>query len=102
MCIRDRGYLTSTDLGFVIGPRLNAAGRLDDMALGIECLLCDDAIQARHMAAELDRLNLQRRAIETEMKEEAEAALESISLGDALPPALVLYQPHFHQGVIGM
>lgn len=97
------GYLTSTDLGFVIGPRLNAAGRLDDMALGIECLLCEDAIQARHMAAELDRLNLQRRAIETEMKEEAEAALESISVNDeSLPPALVMYQPHFHQGVIGI
>ncbi|MDO6475679.1 single-stranded-DNA-specific exonuclease RecJ [Alteromonas sp. 1_MG-2023] len=95
-------YLTSTDLGFVIGPRLNAAGRLDDMALGIECLLCDDPLQARHMAAELDRLNLQRRAIETEMKEEAEAALASVSVGEDLPPALVMYQPHFHQGVIGI
>ena len=72
------------------------------MALGIECLLCDDPLQARHMAAELDRLNLQRRAIETEMKEEAEAALASVSVGEDLPPALVMYQPHFHQGVIGI
>lgn len=95
-------YLTSTDLGFVIGPRLNAAGRLDDMALGIECLLCDDTLQARHMAVELDRLNQQRRTIESEMKEQADMALESISLGDALPAALVMYQPHFHQGVIGI
>ncbi|MBU3020967.1 single-stranded-DNA-specific exonuclease RecJ [Aestuariibacter sp. A3R04] len=95
-------YLTATDLGFVIGPRLNAAGRLEDMALGIECLLCDDPLQARHMASELDRLNLQRRAIENEMKEEAEAALASISVEGELPPALVLYQPHFHQGVVGI
>lgn len=96
------GYLNATDLGFVIGPRLNAAGRLDDMALGIECLLCEDALQARHMAAELDRLNLQRRAIETEMKDEAEAVLASLTMADSLPPALVVYQPHFHQGVIGI
>ncbi|MEG3765980.1 single-stranded-DNA-specific exonuclease RecJ [Alteromonas sp. 14N.309.X.WAT.G.H12] len=96
------GYLNATDLGFVIGPRLNAAGRLDDMALGIECLLCEDALQARHMAAELDRLNLQRRAIETEMKEEAEGVLASLTMADSLPPALVVYQPHFHQGVIGI
>lgn len=95
-------YLTATDLGFVIGPRLNAAGRLEDMALGIECLLCDDPMQARHMASELDRLNLQRRAIENEMKEEAEAALASIDVEGNLPPALVVYQPHFHQGVVGI
>ncbi|MBU2977661.1 single-stranded-DNA-specific exonuclease RecJ [Alteromonas sp. C1M14] len=95
-------YLNAVDLGFVIGPRLNAAGRLDDMALGIECLLCDDPLQARHMAAELDRLNLQRRAIETEMKEEAESVLASLTMADSLPPALILYQAHFHQGVIGI
>lgn len=95
-------YLTATDLGFVIGPRLNAAGRLEDMALGIECLLCDDPMQARHMASELDRLNLQRRAIENEMKEEAEAALASIDVEGNLPSALVVYQPHFHQGVVGI
>ena len=93
----------ASDLGFVVGPRLNAAGRLEDMALGIECLLCDDPMQARYMATELDRLNQQRRTIETEMKQEAEAAIAALSVNeDSLPAGLVLYQKDFHQGVIGI
>lgn len=100
---RQPAAITATDLGFVVGPRLNAAGRLDDMALGIECLLCDDPMQARYMASELDRLNQQRRAIETDMKAEAEAALAAVSVDDnSLPAGLVLYKADFHQGVIGI
>ena len=64
---RDSAHLTSTDLGFVIGPRLNAAGRLDDMSQGIACLMEEDAMQARMIAAELDALNRERREIETGM-----------------------------------
>ena len=95
--------LSATDLGFVIGPRLNAAGRLEDMALGIECLICDDEQQARFMAQELDSLNLQRRAIESEMKDDAQQILSALSLEQStLPSALVLYREDFHQGVIGI
>ncbi|MBF7075065.1 single-stranded-DNA-specific exonuclease RecJ [Glaciecola sp. MH2013] len=95
--------LSSTDLGFVIGPRLNAAGRLDDMALGIECLLCEDPQQARQMAARLDALNLERREIESSMQEEAIKALDSVafSKGD-IPSGVVLYKDDYHQGVIGI
>lgn len=95
--------LSSTDLGFVLGPRLNAAGRLDDMSLGIECLLAEDEQQARHMAARLDALNLERREIEASMQEQAEKALQAFSLdGSQIPGGVVLYQSDFHQGVIGI
>lgn len=95
--------LSSTDLGFVLGPRLNAAGRLDDMSLGIECLLTEDEQMARQMAARLDALNLERREIESSMKEEAEKALQAfMSDGNDLPAGVVLYQSDFHQGVIGI
>jgi single-stranded-DNA-specific exonuclease len=95
--------LSSTDLGFVLGPRLNAAGRLDDMSLGIECLLAEDSQVARQIAARLDALNLERREIESSMKDEAEHALQSfISKGNDLPAGVVLYQDDFHQGVIGI
>lgn len=95
--------LSSTDLGFVLGPRLNAAGRLDDMSLGIECLITEDHQIARQIAARLDALNLERREIESSMKDEAEQALQTfISQGNELPSGVVLYQPDFHQGVIGI
>jgi single-stranded-DNA-specific exonuclease len=95
--------LSSTDLGFVLGPRLNAAGRLDDMSLGIECLLTEDEQMARQMAARLDALNLERREIESSMKDEAEKALQAfMSDGNDLPAGVVLYQSDFHQGVIGI
>ncbi|MDT0629758.1 single-stranded-DNA-specific exonuclease RecJ [Alteromonas sp. W364] len=95
--------ISSTDLGFVIGPRLNAAGRLDDMSLGIECLLVDDDYLARQMAARLDALNLERREIESSMQEEAIKALESLAFqAKDVPAGIVLYKEDYHQGVIGI
>ncbi|MEC8746821.1 MAG: single-stranded-DNA-specific exonuclease RecJ [Pseudomonadota bacterium] len=100
---RDCAHLTSTDLGFVVGPRLNAAGRLDDMTQGIACLLEDETIQARMIAAELDALNKERREIETGMKAQAETVLEQMALDEGdMPSALVVYREDFHQGVIGI
>ena len=100
---RDCAHLTSTDLGFVVGPRLNAAGRLDDMSQGLACLLEDETIQARMIAAELDALNKERREIETGMKAQAETVLEQMALDEGdMPSALVVYREDFHQGVIGI
>lgn len=100
---RDAQRLAASDLGFVLGPRLNAAGRLDDMALGIECLLSHDKQQARQMAVSLDELNQQRREIEGSMQQEAEKLLGEMQFADTgLPTALVLYKPDYHQGVIGI
>ena len=100
---RDGAGLVATDLGFVLGPRLNAAGRLDDMALGIECLLCSDPGRARQMAMELDSLNRERREIEAGMQHEAIKVLESLKFSQTdMPFGLVLYQPDWHQGVIGI
>ena len=100
---RDCAHLTSTDLGFVVGPRLNAAGRLDDMSQGIACLLEDETIQARMIAAELDALNKERHEIETGMKAQAETVLEQMALDEGdMPSALVVYREDFHQGVIGI
>jgi single-stranded-DNA-specific exonuclease len=96
----------TTDIGFVIGPRLNAAGRLDDMSHGIECLLCDNATTAAQYAAELDGLNQSRREIEQSMRDDAERFLAEYLAKKAsdkrLPPAIVLYQKDFHQGVVGI
>jgi single-stranded-DNA-specific exonuclease len=97
---RDARNATARDLGFVLGPRLNAAGRLTDMALGIECLATDDASRARAIASDLDRLNRERRAIETEMQEGALAAVEAHDYGDSY--TLTLYDPAWHQGVVGI
>jgi single-stranded-DNA-specific exonuclease len=97
---RDARNATARDLGFVLGPRLNAAGRLTDMALGIECLATDDASRARAIASDLDRLNRERRAIETEMQEGALAAVEARDYGDSY--TLTLYDPAWHQGVVGI
>ncbi|UAW97735.1 single-stranded-DNA-specific exonuclease RecJ [Halopseudomonas nanhaiensis] len=95
--------LVSTDLGFIIGPRLNAAGRLDDMSLGIECLLTENESLARDMAAELDGLNRDRKAIERDMQQQALALLERPGVDEsALPFGLCLFQPDWHQGVIGI
>ncbi len=98
---RDHQRITSTDLGFIIGPRLNAAGRLDDMSLGIECLLCEDEALARDMAAQLDQLNQDRKAIEQGMQREALAQLKDLPLED-LPFGLCLFDAEWHQGVIGI
>ena len=100
---RKYAQLRESDLGFVIAPRLNAAGRLDDMSLGIECLLSDDIDKARSLANELDSLNIERRRIETEMKDQALQALDKLSLSDtSLPISLCLFDPSWHQGVIGI
>ncbi len=98
---RDHRRITSTDLGFILGPRLNAAGRLDDMALGIECLLCEDEVLARDMAVQLDQLNQDRKAIEQGMQREALAQLKDLPLQD-MPFGLCLFEPDWHQGVIGI
>ncbi len=97
--------LRESDLGFAVAPRLNAAGRLDDMSLGIECLLAESPEKAQILAQRLDELNIERRKIETEMKGQAFAALEQLVLtveSGALPPGLCLFDPGWHQGVIGV
>lgn len=98
---RDPARITSTDLGFILGPRLNAAGRLDDMSLGIECLLTDDANAARAMAAQLDDMNQDRKSIEQGMQREALAQLKELPV-DSMPFGLCLFDPDWHQGVIGI
>ncbi|MFA5242714.1 MAG: single-stranded-DNA-specific exonuclease RecJ [Sulfuricella sp.] len=97
---RDARRASTWDMGFAIGPRLNAAGRLDDMALGIECLLCDDPVRALDLAHQLDALNRERRAIEAGMHDQALAALEQITVQDNT--SLSLFDPDWHQGVIGI
>lgn len=98
---RDHSRITSTDLGFILGPRLNAAGRLDDMSLGIECLLTDDANAAREMAVQLDEMNQDRKSIEQGMQREALAQLKELPV-DSMPFGLCLFDPEWHQGVIGI
>lgn len=98
---RQYGRITSTDLGFILGPRLNAAGRLDDMSLGIECLLCDDEALARDMAQQLDELNKDRKSIEQGMQREALAQLKDLPV-ESLPFGLCLFEADWHQGVIGI
>jgi len=95
--------LTSQDFGFIIGPRLNAAGRLDDISIGIQCLLTDNMDLARELASELDSLNRDRRAIESSMQKEALDSLAALSLDKRdLPWGLCLYQDSWHQGVVGI
>lgn len=98
---RDYRRLVSTDLGFIVGPRLNAAGRLDDISLGIECLLCEDADEAMQRAQQLDQLNQDRKLIEHSMQREALVQLKDLPL-DNLPFGLCLFEPEWHQGVIGI
>ena len=92
--------VSSQDLGFTVGPRLNAAGRLDDMSLGINCLLSDDAATALQIATQLDALNRERRNIEADMQSSALAALEQINASDGF--SLALFNEGWHQGVIGI
>jgi len=102
-CGRDAARLTATDIGFAIGPRLNAAGRLEDMALGIECLLTDDPQRARELAGVLEGINAERRAVQQSMTEDAEAALSRAVLAEAgAPLAPCLFDPEWHPGVIGL
>lgn len=99
---RNPGSLIASDLGFVIAPRLNAAGRLTDMSLGIECLLADNEAAAFEMAKQLDTLNRERRNIEAGMQEQALAALDKLNLNGSIPHGLCLFDESWHQGVIGI
>ena len=100
---RDHSEISSTDLGFVVGPRLNAAGRLDDMSVGIACLLADSRDEAHRLARELDTFNRERRTIEKDMKTQAQDLLASMSLDiEGLPWGLALFDTDWHQGVIGI
>jgi single-stranded-DNA-specific exonuclease len=100
---RNQQRLVASDFGFALGPRINAAGRLDDMSYGINCLLATDLSSARVMAAELDDLNKARREIEQGMQQEAERVLTSLDFDQHnLPSAMSLFQSDWHQGVIGI
>ncbi len=99
---RDAGRLAASDLGFVVAPRLNAAGRLTDMSLGIECLLTENETAAFEMAKQLDTLNRERRSIESGMQEQALEALDKLNLEGSLPHGLCLFDESWHQGVIGI
>ncbi len=101
---RDPARTVAADLGFAAGPRLNAAGRLEDMSIGIRCLLTDDPAEARRLAARLDELNRERRCIEAGMQSAALEAVAALDLDDEgrLPPALTLYAEDWHAGVVGL
>lgn len=101
---RDFRRATASDLGFAVAARLNAAGRLDDMSLGIECLLAEDAATARQIACRLDQMNIERRSIEQDMQTQALQALNQLNenLSGELPRGLVLFDQSWHQGVIGI
>jgi len=97
---RDASRASTFDMGFGLGPRLNAAGRLSDMSLGIECLITDDMGRALNIAQELDRLNRERRGIEQDMQEGALARLADFDPGNSA--SVSLFEPDWHQGVIGI
>jgi len=98
---RSANRIVSTDLGFVVGPRLNAAGRLEDMSVGIECLLSDNPEVAARLASELDAINRERKNIEAKMREEAFAAVDAMETRD-LPSCICVYDERWHQGVVGL
>lgn len=100
---RDAATLKAQDLGFVLGPRINAAGRMETMDIGIECLLAKDLTTAYPLAEQLNQLNVERRQVEGKIKQEALAELEKIQLDETeLPAALIMFEQHWHQGVIGI
>lgn len=100
---RDARQLAASDLGFAVGPRLNAAGRLDDMSVGVALLLTEDIAQARMLASELDALNQTRKEIEQGMKSEALALCDELERQHRdLPLGLAFYHPEWHQGVVGI
>ena len=100
---REPHRLAASDLGFALGPRLNAAGRLDDMSVGVALLLCDNIAEARVLASELDALNQTRKEIEQGMQIEALALCEKLERSrEALPGGLAMYHPEWHQGVVGI
>ena len=100
---RNPARLSSSDLGFAVGPRLNAAGRLDDMSVGIECLLSNDTNKAMVLATQLDDLNKERRQVEQSMQQDALAIVDKISVNDTNKPAIyALSDETWHQGVVGL
>jgi single-stranded-DNA-specific exonuclease len=101
---RERGNVIAADLGFAVAPRLNAAGRLTDMSIGIRCLLADDPTEARMLAQELDRLNNERRSIEARMQAEARTAVRSLRepASGVRRAGVCLFDPGWHQGVVGL
>ena len=101
---RDLKKATAMDLGFILGPRLNAAGRLADMRLGVECLLTDDPARALQIAQELDALNRERREIETGMQEQALRLIEPLETADSAngAPGIALFDDGWHEGVVGI
>ena len=100
---RQAATATTFDFGFALGPRINAAGRLSDMTLGIECLLTDDPAHADELARTLDTINRERRVIEGDMREQAMQVAESLfDEGDEPPPAICVFDPDFHEGVVGI
>jgi single-stranded-DNA-specific exonuclease len=98
---RSLSRAVSSDLGFVVGPRLNAAGRLEDMSIGIECLLTDDSSVAAKLAATLDEINKERRSIEAKMRLEAFAYVDKME-ARSFPPCVCLYDSDWHQGIVGL
>jgi single-stranded-DNA-specific exonuclease len=101
---KDHSRIVASDMGFAVSPRLNAAGRLDDISRGIQCLLTDDPAQALELAQELEQLNQDRKAIEQGMQQEALKIVDDLPLDgqQELPAALCLYQADWHQGVVGL
>ena len=100
---REPKVATTFDFGFALGPRINAAGRLSDMTLGIECLTTDDALRADELARQLDAINRERRDIEGDMRQQAMEIAESLfDDSDAPPPAICVFDPDFHEGVVGI
>jgi single-stranded-DNA-specific exonuclease len=99
---RDPQRASTFDFGFALGPRINAAGRLADMTLGIECLLTDDPGRALELAQQLDAINRERREVESGMREQAEALLDKLMPEGDPPAALALFDPEFHEGVVGI
>ena len=100
---RDPAGLKAQDLGFVLGPRINAAGRMETMDIGIECLLAPDLATAYPLAEQLNQLNVERRQVEAKIKQDALNELEKIQLDETeLPAALIMFEQHWHQGVIGI
>jgi single-stranded-DNA-specific exonuclease len=97
---RSTATLCASDLGYAVGPRLNAAGRLEDMQLGVECLLTDDPAQAREYAGRLDAINRERRDLQASMVAEAEAMTSGLQDVDAV--GVALYEPSWHAGVVGL
>ncbi|MEO0615423.1 MAG: single-stranded-DNA-specific exonuclease RecJ [Pseudomonadota bacterium] len=99
---RRHGDCVASDLGFAVGPRLNAAGRLEDMAIGIRCLLTDDADEAARLASELDTINRARREVEADMQDSALAAVAAIEEDAGLPACVCLHRADWHQGIVGL